>query len=134
MKGQVLTLLGMAAALATYVYLDWSVWQIIGAALVVMFASIVDEKGPKWRQAVWGMLAFLSMVLAHFVVTDTVIYWGEILLSVIFFLLAVFTMFALMNLKSGDGSVGTAAFLGLIISVPLGFLFLYQGLEGLGYQ
>jgi hypothetical protein len=134
MKNQILIFLGLATAAATYIYLDWTVWQIIGAAVVVMFASIVDEKGPKWRQTIWGMLAFLSMVLAHFVVTDTVIYWGELLLSAIFFLLAVSAIFALMNSKPGDGSVGTAYFLGLIICIPLGFWFLYQGLENLGYQ
>jgi len=132
--GWLITITALATVVASYVYLDWSILQIIGVALVVMFASVVDEKGPKWRQAIWGMLAFLSMVLAHFVVTDTVIYWGELLLSAIFFLLAVSAIFALMNSKPGDGSVLTAYFLGLVLSVPLGFLFLYQGLVGLGYQ
>ena len=134
MIGWFITIAVLATVVASYVYLDWNVLQIIGVAFVVTFASVVDEKGPKWRQVLWAILAFLLMVLAHFIVSDTVIYWGALLLSAIFFLLAVSAVFGLMNSKPGDGSVLTAYFLGLIISVPLGFLFLYQGLEGLGYQ
>ena len=129
-----LTIAGLATAVATYVYLEWSVWQILGALFVVTFAIVADEQGPKWRQALWAVLALLFMILAHFVVSDNVIYWGELLLSAIFFLLAVSAIFALMNSKPGDGSVLTAYFLGLVLSVPLGFLFLYQGLVGLGHQ
>ncbi len=134
MKEWLVFILGLVTAVATYVYLDWSIWQIFGVLFVVSFAYIADEEGPKWRQTLWAVLAFSLMVLAHFVVSDNILYWGELLLSAIFFLIAISALLALMNSKPGDGSVLTAYFLGLILCVPLGFLFLYQGLVGLGYQ
>lgn len=134
MKNQVFISLGVTTAAATYIYLGWTIWQIIGAGLVLSAVFFIDERGPLWRRVLSALFVFSLMVLAHFFVTDTIFYWGELLLSAIFFLLAILSLFGAMSHKPGDGSTLTAYMLGLIICIPLGFLFLYQGLENLGYQ
>ncbi len=134
MKNFIIAALGLATAGATYLYLEWSVWQIIGAGLVLSVVFTIDERAPMWRRVLSTLFVFSLMVLAHFFVTDNVIYWGELVFAAFLFLMAILSLFGMMSHKPGDGSTLTAYFLGLIVCIPLGFLFLYQGLESLGYQ
>ncbi len=134
MKNQIFALLGLATAAATYIYLDWTIWQIIGAGIILSVVFTALETEPMWRRVLGTLFVFSLMVLGHFFVTDTVLYWGELLLSAIFFLLAISSLFGAMSHKPGDGSTLTGYMLGLIVCILLGFWFLYQGLESLGYQ
>ena len=131
-----LTLLGLwlATAVVSYIYLDWGVLQIIGVTFVVLFVNVADEKGPVWRRTLWSLFALVLMVLAHFIMTDDIVYWIELIGSTLLFLISVGLVLELMNSKPGDGSVLTVYVLGLIICVPIAGLLLYKGLSGLGYM
>lgn len=93
----------------------------------------IDEKGPVWRRALWPLMAFELMVAGHFLITDTVIYWIEIAGAVLLFMIAAGALFGMLNHKPGDGSTLTVFFLGFAICGLLGLLFLFLGLDGLGY-
>lgn len=133
MKNLIFAFLGLATAVASYIYLDWGVLQIIGVMLVVLFAFEADEKGPMWRKTLWSLLVLSLMILAHFFMTDDVIYWIELVGSALLFLISVGLIFALINPEHGAGSVLTFYALGVIICVPIAVLLLYKGLSGLGY-
>jgi len=133
MKEIMATLVVLAAAIATYIYLDWSVLQIIGVAFLVLFASQVDEKGPVWRKTVWAMVTFSLTVLGHFFVSDNALYWIESVFSALLFALAAGSLIGMLKHKPGDGSTLTVYFLSLVISLPIALLLLYKGMTGLRY-
>jgi len=128
-----ISLIVLGVAVATYMYLDWGILQILGAGLVVLVVYDLDEQGPVWRKAFTAFLAFAFMVAAHFVVTDSVIYSAELVGAGLLLLASIGFVFGMLKHKPGDGSTLTVFFLGLIICAPLGFFFLHQGLAGLGY-
>lgn len=119
--------------IGTYVYLDWGFLKILGATFVMAFAHEVDERGPRWRKALWATIALALMVAVHFFVDDYVIYWLELAGSALLFIIAISLVKGLVNPERGAGSVLTFYFLGAVICVPLAILFLYKGLSGLGY-
>jgi len=129
----IITFGSIAAVIAAYVYLDWSILQILGAVFLLMFAFVSDEKGPIWRKTLWVVLVLLLMVLGHFMINDNVMYWGAILLSALLFIISFFLLMGLINPESGAGSVLTVYFLGVIILTPIAVWTLYTGLNGLGY-
>jgi hypothetical protein len=133
MIGFLITALVLSVAVATYMYLDWGVLQILGIGFLLTMAHEADEKGPAWRRILWVIFAFSLLVLGHFIIDDTLFYWGALLLSGLLFFISIAMLFNLFNSKPGDGSVLTVYFLGLIILFPVGVWVLYVGLEGLGY-
>jgi len=129
----VMTIVVLAIAIASYIYLDWGVLQITGVGFVVLLVYEIDEEGPAWRKSVWALLSFLVMVLAHFFVPDNAIYWIGLGFSALLFLAATASIIGLLNHKPGDGSTATLFFIILVISLPVGLLILYNGMVGLGY-
>jgi len=123
----------IAAMVATYVYLDWSIIQILGVAFVLVVVDSADENGPVWRRGLLVVLAFSLMVLGHFVIDDNFMNWGALLLAGVLFFVCIALLSEIFKFKPGDGSVLTAYFLGLIILVPIAVFVLYQGMKGLGY-
>lgn len=123
----------LATTVATYVYLDWGVMQILGVWIVLVAVNTANENGPVWRRALLVSLAFSLMVLGHFVISDNFMYWGALLLSCVLFIVSFTCLHYLFNAEPGAGSTLTFAFLGIIITAPIAIYVLYEGMNGLGY-
>ncbi|NPA73034.1 MAG: hypothetical protein GXO35_09435 [Gammaproteobacteria bacterium] len=124
---------GFAMAGTSYIYLDWGFLQILGASFLGMMAYQADQNGPVWRRLVWTLLTLALLVAGHFSLSDTVFYWGELVIALFLLLLAVSMVFSIMNHQPGDGSVLTIYALMLVFSLPLGAILLYKSLNGLGF-
>jgi len=129
----IITLSILATAVASYMYLDWSIIQILGAAFVLVAVNTADEKGPVWRRTLLVSLTFSLMVLGHFVIYDSFMYWGALLLSGVLFITSISCLHYLFNAESGAGSTLTFAFLGIVSTAPIAIYVLYVGMSGLGY-
>lgn len=119
--------------IASYIYLDWGIMQLLGICFVIACIDSINEKRPVLQRVFWDLLALSLMVLGHFVIDDKFMDWGAILLSAILFFTSIALLYGLLNSKSGDGSVLTVYFLGIIIIFPLAIFILYQAMTGLGY-
>ena len=123
----------LVSIVATYIYLDWGVMQIIGVGFALVFVNTADENGPVWRRTLLVTLAFALMVLGHFVINDNVMYWGALLLSSVLFIASFSCLYYLFNHEPGAGSTLTFAFLAMIVTAPFAFYVLFVGMNGLGY-
>ena len=123
----------IATIIATYVYLDWSIFQIIGVVFLLAMVNTADEAGPVWRRTLLVALTFSLLVAGHFVVSDNIMYWGALLLSCALFIISFYSLYYLFNAERGAGSTLTVAFLGMIFTFPIAVYVLYLALSGLGY-
>jgi len=125
-------LIFITMAIITYIYLDWSILQIIGVSFLLIAADSAVDKKATWVRYLAVVTAFGVLVLGHFYIDDSWMNWGTLVISGILFIAAISALFGLINSKRGDGSVLTVMFLVFIISLPLAIYTLYSGLTGLG--
>jgi len=117
----------------SYFILDWGFLQILGAIFLMSMAFEVDERGPIWRRWLWSFLMASVMLAGHFYLDESYIAWGLALLSVVLLLVILMIFIAIADYKSGDGSTITAYVLGLIITVPITGVVIYQTMAAFGY-
>lgn len=73
------------------------------------------------------------MLAGHFYLDESYISWGLALLSVVLIFVILMIFIAIAGYKSGDGSTITAYVLGLIITVPITGVVIYQTMAAFGY-
>ena len=123
----------VATMTATKKYLNWSLLQDFGAAIVLVAVYVADKRGPVWRKSLLVALSFSLMVAGHFVIDDYYMYWGALLLSCVLFIASFYLLYFLLTAEPGWGSVLSIAFLGLVCSFPIAVYVLYFAMKGLGY-